>query len=446
MRFNEFFIEASLFTRPEKYHYGDTVKVSGSNIGLQLLSKIKEVIPTFDRSEELEWVEYAPEGSPIVRLGNLKDINFKRPNGEYFTVKWNVRSIESALNHTGRNLHYNRGNLAEGILGAALTAKFIHRGVDAETPITINHIHTILEKATRSSNTSLKFSIKDKNNLVADEVVLILKLPGQTIDILSDSSLWENISDIFDSAIHYVNSKSVEKYSQYFYINGKADNIQIISDGISSSRQSKTDVKVTANGRDLSHLDLSLKAGSTTIGQQGSGGVTKSPAEWADSARTLFTPLGINPSVVTPTTDILQYHKQLYARARLQLDQLLQGTKEQEIAFVENLVRFIKHHISYNDPKLKIVNFDQGISSLHSFKNLEQKMFNSNINLGTLLGQDHDMPIIDIIDKNSRSLLVRIRFYLSKKKGSHYIEQGPLLKQLTKVGIAPSPQPNNTPT
>jgi hypothetical protein len=435
--------EASIFSRGT-YTYGHKVKVAAENKkGQQLISLIQDAVPDFNPQEELEWVE-APDGqsTEIVFGRSGGERYFKRTNGEYLTIVGSDSTIEGALNHAGR---YNRGDIAEGILGAALSAKLTKRGSSKIGNIMPDDVRAVLANAL-DSNDTLIYTVEDRNSQIADKISFTLRLPSGSMDIIRNQKMWPRFADLFDSAVHYCNSADAERYSNFFYQNGKVDEVVIQSDGVSDQKGRKTDVQAVVNttdpvtgkvlSRTLKNVDISLKADSKKYGQATAGGLKQSKEVWLANAKNVFEPFGVKIDMPQASTDMLSFWINIYQQAAEKLDAALAGANaNKETAYVEMIANVIQQHGTAGNPNLKLVNFEKGQSTIHSFNQVKKRLIDSNINLGAkfAIGARSGKPTLYIYDKTSNSVLTAIRFYLTEKASTNYFEKGELLDVLTRV-------------
>lgn len=444
MRFTQFLPEASIFTRGA-YTYGHMVRVAADNKeGVILIDKIQtSAAPDFDPSTEtLEWVQQ-PDSLKNIEIVPFKTSNnvkyFKRANGQIFGIQGGDSSIQSALNHASK---YNRGDIAEGILGAALTSKLIKRGSDRIGDVDLEDIRDVLGNAI-SKGSALVLRAEDKNSQLADVIEYTLRLPSSSMVAIKDQKNWPRFDDLFSSALEYVNGADVDRYANHFYTNGKVDEIDIISDGVSDQKGRKTDVvarvknQQTGKYEDLKNVDISLKADSNIYHQHSSGGLTKGKAVWLASAKALFEPLGITIDMPTKgANNILTFWIAVYKQVAKKLDQVLAGASaNKETIFIEKLSSQIAKHATRDNKNLKLLSFFKGTYSIHSFNILKDRLIKNNIDLAAELkiGPRSGKPSIEIYDRNSGELLTAVRFYLSESASTNYWEKGPLLHELTRI-------------
>lgn len=461
MRAFEFLDEASIFTRPEKYSYGHKVRAaSASDKGKALIKTIQQVVTDYDPSEDLEWVKTAPRRTPTVQFGKGDTVrSFKRANGTFINISGTDNAIQGGLVHApGQkgSTEGNVGDLSEPVLSAAVVAKLIKRGDNKVENIDLEDLRQVLLNAVNSGIS--QYTPADQNRTIADKITFSMAVREPTKIFMQKPEFWDYISGVATSAVHYANSGQIDRYADYFYKNGKVDEIRVESDGMSDQKGRKTDIKASVNGRDLKNLQISLKAGSTQFGQQGAGSLTadiQSVKGVYQSSVNFFSPLGIelSPPSRAPKTKI-QWWKSAYDQAAKQLKVLLAGQDARtEAGVVGKIAQMIVQHSTKGDETIRLVKLSKkGISTVHSFKGLMNKLLSQNINLtvdyriGTS-GTGEPRPEINIKDANSGKSLVKIGYHATgdNKKIWNAITMEPLLADLTTM-TRPQPATGTTPT
>ena len=457
MRFSEFITEASIFSKPERYPYGHKVRVAiGNKKGKALLDIIQGEIPDFNPSEDLEWVAKGPK-KDVIDVGAGSDIGwFKRPDGSVFGIKGSGKVWEKCLTHApGQkgSTAENKGDLSEPVLSAAVVAKLIKRGADRIDDITEEDVKYVLNQAISSHGQT--FSVNDKNSKIADNITFTIALRAPTLEFMADPRFWDVYGKLLPSAVHYANSGQIDRYADYFYLNGKADSIVIRSDGQSEQKSRKTDIEATVNGRRLKNLNISLKAGSPHIGQVGGGQLNKPTEEkgiWFNANR-LFGPLGVDiPKPTRAITSKVDYWVKAYKLAAKHLKSELKGKDaKDEAGVIKRLSDMATAHGTSGDPNIKLVSLHPsgGTSSVHSFKNLYNKLIVDDIDLtceyreGTSKVSGDPRPELRIIDKTSGQPLLYIRYSSTEdeKKIWNTIEMKDLLKRLTTLEYTKATKP-----
>ena len=180
----------------------------------------------------------------------------------------------------------NRGDIAEGIMGAALTAKFIKRQsgqtVSDSPQVNATDVDAVLAKFFRSGGTYKK-TVRDvpkpyefippnlpgdkiettvniiKELTFSDKIVFKLTLPQAAMDFLSKQSNRTQVRDIFERAIRYANGDpTFIREANRLATNAKNDKILVDADGVSNQLETKVDIGLFANGRKIGK-QISLK-------------------------------------------------------------------------------------------------------------------------------------------------------------------------------------------
>ena len=463
MRYNEI-KEASIVSGQGRYVYGHKVTIGTKIAGTILTDLIKQQVPDFNPQETLTWVQNVNGPKIQVASGSGAAMAFQRPNGQGFTLVGPVAKIESGLNHAAGSkgsTAENKGDLSEPLLSAAVVAKLIKRSSEGVGDITLEDLKNTLNQAI--STGSQTYTVTDQNSKVADTIEFKVAIRGPAMQFLQSPDFWTKMAKIADASIHYANSGQIDRYADYFFKNGKADLIKVDSDGLSDQKGRKTDIDAYVRGPDgkmrpLKGLAISLKAGSDTIGQVG-GGITKNPfyepkdgskssvyGVWA-AANRLFSPLGIEITRPEgPVTSRTDFWVDAYKQAEAQLKQMLVGADaKKEAGVVMKIGDFVSQQASAGNTDVRLVSLKStGKSSVHTFKNLANKLSSNDINLdaklqiGTSKEDGSPRPNLFIYDKNNNEVALKIRYSVAnpgstKEKVWNPIEMGTLLQKLTTI-------------
>jgi hypothetical protein len=449
MKINEFITEASIFTKSD-YSYGHKVNIAvGSKKGVKLLTDIKVVIPDFDAAETLEWIPPKANVKQRVKIGNGDNERFfKRPNGTVFAIIGKDTSIQSGLTHAKGekgSTAENKGDASEPVLSAAVVAKLIKRGANNVEDITDADVKEVLTRALTQQG--LTYTVTDKNSRVADKIEFTIRVKQPTMEYLLSDDFWVGYEKFLPSVVHYANSGQMDRYADYFYKNGKADVVRVVSDGVSDATTRKTDIEAYVTGDDgqprkLSGLNVSLKAGSPHIGQVGGGQINNPNSKnyVLSNAQELFGPFGVGIAAPKKVNSKVEFWVNAYKQAAKQLKEQLKGAdSKSEAGVVYRIANFVTRHATKGDPDIRLVSLGtKGVSSIHSFKNIEKKMSAENINLdceyrqGTSKTGD-PRPEIRIFDKPTGNPLIYIRYSSTQDETKVWntVEMKDLLKELT---------------
>jgi hypothetical protein len=349
-------------------------------------------------------------------------------------------NIETALNHSKEAAISNRGEVSEGILGAAMFAKFTKRQPGEEVgAITSADITNVLDALQSQGNDTYSVTVNDAESDIADTISFILRLKTGPYQDLMNPLKRKLLTNELNSAAAYVNNPMAERYSKYFYLNGKADEINIMADGAASETEKKSDVWVGIRDNNGSirtlKLNASLKVGGVAQFGQVGGSDT-------DSMTKLFGYFGID---VAPYVEKFekQYKKDpikavefMYRQITSELQQRLSGNNDTEEArFVDGVARAVTHFATLGDANVELVDFDKGGFKILRFKNLEYKLRSIDLTASYTGKTRPEISIHDV--ENPKKELISIRCKVENKKSGpyvrNYIEKGLLLEEITKV-------------
>ena len=349
----------------------------------------------------------------------------------------------------------NLGNISEGMLGAALFAKLGARVAGGIADIGTADLWRVIDTLKRTKKTEYSMSVKDNSKkVVNDTIKYTLKLAEAPYSDLLNTAKRHLLASLADSCVAFANSPDADEYAEHFYLNGKPDNIHIVTDGISANTERKTDVEVSVRDQitgEVSEkvLNLSLKAGAGQFGQTGGGSMQKGRQNPAEAANFLWGGLGIDVSAIsedymemwqTSTSEAARF---MYMFAAGELNSFLAGDSDtQEYKFIKYVADFINNHATYRDPTVLLVDLDKGSYHVLSFANLAPRL--AKMDFAARFRDDVKEAQVDIYDKNHpkasnvkdrSSILLTIRFYTTKSSPSvkNLIFSGPILKQVADV-------------
>ena len=377
----------------------------------------------------------------ITRFGKGTDVyEFRTEDNVYFYVFGTTGTIETALNHSKESAISNRGEVSEGILGAAMFAKFTKREPNEEVgTITATDITNVLDTLQSQGNDTYSVTVNDAANNVADIISFILRLKTGPYQDLMNPLKRKLITNELNSAAAYVNSAMAERYSKYFYINGRADEIYIMADGAASESEKKSDVWVGIKDKTGAMRTLKLNASLKVGGQAQFGQVGGSDTE---SMTKLFGYFGIDvsPYIIKFETeykkDQIKAVEYMYRQIVDALQSKLAGNDDtDEARFVDQIAHAVTHFATLGDPNVELVDFDKGGFKILRFKNLEHKLRTINLTASYIKKTRPEISIHDIEDPKKELISIRCKVE-NKKSGPYirnYIEKGSLLEEITKV-------------
>lgn len=388
---------------------------------------------------------------PVISVGAGADgYLFSNNAGQSMLVTGSASTIGPMFNaYTGAGAEKaakiaNKGETSEGILGAAMFAKFTKREPNEEIgSVTPQDIDQVLNNLQQTGEDQYEVQVQDFDNQHADQVTFVLRLKTGPYADLMDPAKRPLLANEFSSAAGYVNSADAERYSRYFYINGKADQIVIMADGVTGEKEQKPDVWVYVtdeNGQPRKlRLNTSLKVGGISQFGQVSGGN-------AETQQTLWSyfDVDVDPKLKNFDTrvkkDTRKTYKDIYEYAAEQLDNELQNADpEEEAGIINSIAQGITHFATLGDRNVELVDFSKGGFKILRFNNLMRKL--QTINLAASYVDSKTWPEVAIHergDPKNRLLTIRLKIEnIPTKKDPNalyirnYIEKGPLLEKLT---------------
>lgn len=356
--------------------------------------------------------------------------------GQRINLTGSKTTIENGFNHYDPNKISNRGEVAEGLLGAAVFAKMLQRKGDTIGPINSANIWAVVDRLKQTGADTYSTVVPDgEQRAVKDSMQFTLRLKSAPYKDLMNPQKRTLLDDLVSSAVTFANSKDIQRYSQYFYLNGKPDVIHIISDGVSAEEEQKTDVQVLfkdhATGQMRStRLNISLKVGG--VGQFGQVG-------GAEGVFALFGQFGLDFGADEPEFERLMNQQGprsamefIYRKAAdIWNDILSQSTDFEEYRYIKTFSEALGFFTTKNDPSVVMVDFSKGGYSLLRFNDIEGKL--SQVNLGARYIEGLEWPRVDIIDLNNpKNKLLQFRVKVERDTGylRNIIEKGNLFSQL----------------
>ena len=157
---------------------------------------------------------------------------------------------------------FNKGDISEAILCAAIAAKFKKRlsakqlskdpviSIGDLPPINYQDVKSVLTNMTAGGFNS-NFNVRDRNiatkqlSKITDNISVSVGLPQPSAQFLRNSANWGDLFDIFNAAVNKVNSDTAIKQKVFrTQFNLKQDSITISGEGTKNQRTSKVDIRL----------------------------------------------------------------------------------------------------------------------------------------------------------------------------------------------------------
>ena len=334
------------------------------------------------------------------------------------------------------NIKYNLGDMAEGVVGAAICARFIYKNRN----ITARQVYGVLRSMGAPTNYPGKkgkqvektFKSANLNPKIMDDVRLFISLAEVNMVALLSRGNENLLKEYVESAVKYANSPNVTKWSKLVYENNRYDKIEVLSDGLGGQRSTKVDVsvKITDDKGKLMPVDIlvSLKAGDVKqFGQVSGAEFVKQQDLWGR----LF---GYDASIKgleEKYTDLMFMKKKpdeavslVYEFVNRKLNGDLQ---DQPDKILRNLANAINYFATLNEENVTLLQVGQNRAKVYKFddiynrikgKKYESKIVRGKSNLPTILIESDGKPLIQFRVKqefkNDGSPYVRN--YIEKQK------------------------------
>jgi hypothetical protein len=329
------------------------------------------------------------------------------------------------------NIKYNLGDMAEGVVGAAITARFIFKNRN----ITAQNVFGVLRALSKSGTNNYPgkkgkyvekvFKSANANPKIMDDVCCYISLAEVNMSALLDRSKESILKEYVSSAVKYANSNNVKKWSKLVYENNRYDKIEVLSDGLGGQKTTKVDVtvKITNDKGELMPVDIlvSLKAGDVKqFGQVSGAEFSKQEELWEQ----LFGYKSVIQSLKSKYDRLMFTDKKpdeavflVYQKVNQQLQSDLNGNNSENI--LKKMSEAIKYFATLNEDYVSLVQVGGGKAKIYKFEDIYGKLsgrrYNSNIKTGS-----SGLPTITISSGNEDLIQFRVKQEF-KSDGSPYI-------------------------
>ena len=206
-------------------------------------------------------VKVPPE---IAQTSNLTETQLKSRARTSLTIAYGVGS-------GGGRARYNMGNAAEGILAAAITARFINKGRRINERDILNVLATQYKSLTNDHKSSFHVfksenfkTTKETNRMIPDDdVELTIKLSPINMSLVFCEQLLERderaqgIMDrmnIMTPCVAYANSREISQLANVMYYNRVYNKIEVEADGVGGELTTKVDIFLRIDGQ--KHIEI----------------------------------------------------------------------------------------------------------------------------------------------------------------------------------------------
>ena len=322
----------------------------------------------------------------------------------------------------------NRGDMAEAIFAAAITARFMTRNQN----VTATNIHALLDKLrTDKMQQTHEYEGLNMNPKIIDTVTLKVGLAIPNLVALQDRTVRASLSDIVASAIKYANAPTVVKWAKMLYENNQRNAIEIIADGIGDQTGTKVDVRLKVDNVQT-NVNVSLKAGDVKqLGQVGGSGFDKQEYLWEKLA-------GLNVSAIkNKYVEFLAQKKALksietsYGEAA---DKFNAEVRKSEKNAYQKLANGVNFFGTLHEESVTLVQLNREEAKIYKFDVLFNALQAKKTKITAKLNTSKSYPEVNFEDSTGE-LLLTIRAKTENKPSGeqyirNYVEKGPLMGKL----------------
>lgn len=329
---------------------------------------------------------------------------------------------------------FNRGDVSEGLLAAAIAARFVNKNKTITKQDAINILRELRPQG--GTKVDQTFISDNENPAVKDQVRIVISLAEINMKALLNPANYGGLSDLINASVKYANGQYITKWSKLLYENNVRNEIDVISDGLLDQSGTKVDLRVKVDGK-LTNVNVSLKAGDVKQFGQVSGSKLENMAA-------LFNPLGLR--VETQASKFNEFlTKKDTVGATSHIYNYVSKTLATEAAnnknaFLKSLSAFIKFHATRDEENVTLVQLNRNEAKIYDFDNV-QKML-SDVEPTVFIKNGYSdvakaqVPTIVIADKSrtGKNELLTIRMKIDTRPDGfyhrNYIEKGALLGDL----------------
>jgi hypothetical protein len=326
---------------------------------------------------------------------------------------------------SGNAVKGNRGDMAEGVFAAAITARFINKNMAIQS----NHVIALIDRIdNKKMQQKMVYNSPNKNPKIIDKVTFQLGLALSNLVALTDKSVQSSLDDIINASVKYANSSIVTSWSKLLYENNKFNEIEVISDGIGDQTGTKVDVRVKIDGKPT-NINVSLKADDVKqFGQVGGSSFEAQQELWRQLLGfdiRKFETLYYNK---VNKKDIVGALGEVYSGAADMFNAAVKTNKKQ---LYNKLADGINYFATLREENVTLVQLTKKEAQVYQFDNMEKLI--SSIQLTAKLNTTKSYPEVNFQDSDG-SILLTVRLKTENKPNGiyvrNYVEKGKLLSKL----------------
>jgi hypothetical protein len=384
--------------------------------------KVVEITPSKSKAEAEKAIQYLKSGA-----GSSDKISLVGVSGNVSLSKL-LKSGDfggTGGSSSGNAVKGNRGDMAEGLFAAAVTARFMNKN----SPISAVHVIALID---RIDNTKMQqkmvYDSPNKNPKISDKVTFQLGLALSNLVALTDKSVQSSLSDIIQSSVRYANSAIITSWSKLLYENNKYNEIEVIADGIGDQTGTKVDVRVKIDGK-ATDINVSLKADDVKQFGQVSGSAFEVQQKlWDKLLKLDVSAYETKYYDKIKKKDVFGALNEVYAGVTKEFNTMIKSNKKKTYA---TLADGINYFATLREENVTLVQLTKNEAQVYKFDNLEKLIANQTITARLLTTK----ATPEIVFENEKDeILVSIRIKTENKPNGvyvrNYVEKGKLLSKL----------------
>lgn len=381
------------------------------------------------------------EGLIVPADKNARNIELTTDDGQ--VIKLN-QVLKTAEYKGGKP--FNSGDVSEGLLGAAVAARFMSRDKDIESKDIIAVLKD-LGPGTKAGNTGNNLAGTTRGRSANDSVEFKLALNQANYKMLQTvandpNNIHPDISKMINSAVLFANTNpGVLSAVDKIVDDPEANQVVVSSDGVSEQTGTKADLFLSIDGTSVNLL--SLKAGDVKQFGQVSGYNFRAIQQFFEQTFGANIPDNLRTA---DEGDALAGFKDIqaaYQEAADDISQELAGQRpKREADFVERLYKGIAYHATRNDSAISMVILNTGAipgyKELGFGPELDQAMRQVDLDVALETNPKNSrLQIFGTKEDGTRSQLLQMRSNYQIEAGKPYVrnrvEMGPLLKEIALI-------------
>ena len=266
------------------------------------------------------------------------------------------------------------------------------------------------------------------------------------MNFITNPNNLESLSGYINASIQYSDRQSVKNWVKTIYTNRRVDTVEITADGLSAAKSSKIDVKVkiTNNTGVLSGVNINASVKTDEISQFGQVSGKSFDAVSRFFSTAIRENLSENASEFeSKSSDGREQMRYIYQQAFIKLQQkLTSNPRSMNFIIGTGIKQFATQDnagvVDDNGNTVELIDLTRGEATIFDFKNVASKLSDVKLDAEYGVGGRSNLPIISILDADSKKLLIQLRSKVENKIGKdgpylyyrNYIEKGPFLKEL----------------